>query len=75
MIVFLTAFVFYSVALLGAIEYAWNTYPSTNTSSAVLLAAHVLLLVGVLFGFPEGRNTSIVRWDDSKVDAEVDKSQ
>ncbi|CAE7171196.1 unnamed protein product [Rhizoctonia solani] len=52
------------VAILAAIEYAWNTYPSTDLSSGLLLGAHVLLVAGVLFGFPEGRNTSIVRWDD-----------
>ncbi|KAJ2720226.1 dolichyl-P-Man:Man(5)GlcNAc(2)-PP-dolichol alpha-1,3-mannosyltransferase [Coemansia sp. Benny D115] len=32
----------------AAIEYAWNVYPSTNTSSAVLLAAHVAVLGGIL---------------------------
>ncbi|KAF8752161.1 Dol-P-Man:Man(5)GlcNAc(2)-PP-Dol alpha-1,3-mannosyltransferase [Rhizoctonia solani] len=54
----------------GIIEYAWNTYPSTDLSSGLLLAAHVLLLIGVLFGYPEGTNTSIVRWDD---EIEVEK--
>jgi alpha-1,3-mannosyltransferase len=58
------------IMLLAIIEYAWNTYPSTNLSSGLLLAAHVLLLAGVWFGYPEGRNTSIVRWDD---DVEVEK--
>ncbi|GAB1520454.1 dolichyl-P-Man:Man(5)GlcNAc(2)-PP-dolichol alpha-1,3-mannosyltransferase [Rhizoctonia solani] len=52
------------------IEYTWNTYPSTDLSSGLLLAAHVLLLIGVLFGYPEGTNTSIVRWDD---EIEVEK--
>ncbi|ELU39523.1 ALG3 domain-containing protein [Rhizoctonia solani AG-1 IA] len=58
------------IMILGIIEYAWNTYPSTDLSSGLLLAAHVLLLIGVLFGYPEGTNTSIVRWDD---EIEVEK--
>lgn len=33
--------------LLGIIEFAWNTYPSTTTSSAALHAAHAVLLFGV----------------------------
>ncbi|CAE6480020.1 unnamed protein product [Rhizoctonia solani] len=58
------------VAILVAIEYAWNTYPSTGLSSGLLLGAHVLLVLGVFFGYPEGRNTAIVRWDD---EIEVEK--
>jgi alpha-1,3-mannosyltransferase len=38
------------------IEYAWNVYPSTPFSSAVLLAANVILLAGIWFGFPEGKS-------------------
>lgn len=33
--------------LLGVIEFAWNTYPSTVASSAALHAAHALLLWGL----------------------------
>lgn len=33
--------------ILGLIEYAWNTYPSTNTSSALLHVSHAMLLVGI----------------------------
>lgn len=33
--------------LLGLIEFAWNTYPSTDISSMLLHGAHVILLVGV----------------------------
>ncbi|PFH52454.1 glycosyltransferase family 58 protein [Amanita thiersii Skay4041] len=32
------------------IEYAWNTYPSTTVSSALLLLANVLLVLGVWSG-------------------------
>lgn len=66
------------VAILAAIEYAWNVYPSTNLSSAVLLTAHILLVVGIWFGFPEGRNTATVRWDtppDIKTELEVHKME
>ncbi|QRW13371.1 glycosyltransferase family 58 protein [Ceratobasidium sp. AG-Ba] len=51
------------IAILASIEYAWNVYPSTNISSAVLLTSHILLVAGILFGSGEGRNTSTVRWD------------
>ncbi|EKM55481.1 glycosyltransferase family 58 protein [Phanerochaete carnosa HHB-10118-sp] len=43
------------VILLG-IEYAWNVYPSTNLSSAVLCGANLFLVLGVYFGYPEGRD-------------------
>lgn len=33
--------------ILGIIEYCWNTYPSTNYSSAALHLCHLVLLVGV----------------------------
>lgn len=33
--------------LLGVIEFAWNTYPSSEVSSLALHAAHVVLLWGV----------------------------
>lgn len=33
--------------ILGIIEYCWNTYPSTNLSSAALHLCHLVLLVGV----------------------------
>ena len=35
------------------IEYAWNVFPSTTISSAVLLMANVFLLGGICFGYPE----------------------
>ncbi|KAH9857032.1 mannosyltransferase [Lenzites betulinus] len=43
------------LALLLAIEYAWNVYPSTALSSGVLLGANVALVMGIWFGYPEGR--------------------
>lgn len=33
--------------LLGVIEMAWNTYPSTNVSSAMLHISHLVLLFGI----------------------------
>ncbi|KAF8335420.1 mannosyltransferase [Cantharellus anzutake] len=42
--------------LLGTIEYAWNVFPSTNTSSAVLLTSHLLLLIGVWLGYPSRKD-------------------
>ncbi|KAF9500972.1 mannosyltransferase [Pleurotus eryngii] len=35
------------VAILVAVEFAWNVYPSTNVSSSILLLAHSLLLAGI----------------------------
>ncbi|KAI6045645.1 mannosyltransferase [Pisolithus marmoratus] len=40
--------------ILAGIEYAWNVFPSTTLSSGILLAVHVLLLLGIWLGFPEG---------------------
>ena len=48
----------YSVALLLAIEYAWNVFPSTNLSSGILVAANAALLLGIWFGYPEGQPPS-----------------
>jgi len=41
--------------IVGAIEYGWNVYPSTQLSSVVLCASHIVLLGGIWFGYPEGR--------------------
>jgi len=43
--------------IIGTIEYAWNVYPSTTLSSAVLAVSHIALLVGIWFGYAEGRRT------------------
>ncbi|KAL1745653.1 glycosyltransferase family 58 protein [Schizophyllum fasciatum] len=37
------------IAVIVGIEYAWNVFPSTTTSSAVLLCAHGCILAGVWF--------------------------
>lgn len=41
----------YKFLLLGLIEYAWNTYPSTNVSSALLHVCHIVLLLGIFKRF------------------------
>ena len=42
--------------LVGAVEYAWNVYPSTTLSSSVLLGANVTMVAGVwLSGIRRGR--------------------
>ncbi|TBU65668.1 glycosyltransferase family 58 protein [Dichomitus squalens] len=46
------------LALLLGIEYAWNVFPSTNLSSGILVAANAALLLGIWFGYPEGKSTS-----------------
>ncbi|KAK0459611.1 glycosyltransferase family 58 protein [Desarmillaria tabescens] len=35
------------IALLVGVEYAWNVFPSTNTSSTILLISNALLLIGL----------------------------
>ncbi|GAA95532.1 glycosyltransferase family 58 protein [Mixia osmundae IAM 14324] len=37
------------ILVLLAIEYAWNVFPSTAVSSAILLASHLALLAGLYF--------------------------
>lgn len=48
---YLTWFTEYNISLkfllLGLIEFAWNTYPSTNLSSLLLHVSHIILLVGI----------------------------
>ncbi|KJE91547.1 alpha-1,3-mannosyltransferase ALG3 isoform d, variant [Capsaspora owczarzaki ATCC 30864] len=39
-------------AVLAAIEYSWNVYPSTDLSSGLLLVAHQVLLFSLIF-WPE----------------------
>ncbi|CDO72863.1 hypothetical protein BN946_scf185002.g48 [Trametes cinnabarina] len=54
------------LALLLAIEYAWNVYPSTSLSSGMLVAANAALVLGIWFGYPEG--VAPTRLSISKVD-------
>ncbi|TFK43013.1 glycosyltransferase family 58 protein [Crucibulum laeve] len=44
----------FKLALILAIEYAWNVFPSTTFSSSVLVGANALLLAGVWLGHPSG---------------------
>ncbi|KAI0319373.1 mannosyltransferase [Amylostereum chailletii] len=48
------------LALLAIIEYAWNVFPSTNLSSALLCSSNALLVAGVWFGYAQGRTASTV---------------
>lgn len=61
------------IALLVAIEYAWNTYPSTNRSSLILLTSHLLLLIGVFFGYPTGIPRRRVAFKKELVETEPEK--
>lgn len=38
-------FIFVRVLILGLIELSWNTYPSTNSSSAALHVCHLIILL------------------------------
>jgi len=42
------------VIILG-IEYAWNVFPSTPLSSGVLLISNSALVLGIWFGYAEGK--------------------
>ncbi|KAI0062334.1 mannosyltransferase [Artomyces pyxidatus] len=44
------------LSILAAIEYAWNIFPSTVYSSAILCTANTLLVVGIWFGYASGRH-------------------
>ncbi|KAH8117363.1 glycosyltransferase family 58 protein [Phellopilus nigrolimitatus] len=47
------------LSIICCIEYAWNVFPSTNISSALLVSANVVLLAGVWFGWPIGRDVPL----------------
>ncbi|KAI0692396.1 mannosyltransferase [Cytidiella melzeri] len=51
------------------IEYAWNVFPSTSTSSAILCLSNSALLAGVWFGYPEGRKDAQTDIPRSKLTA------
>lgn len=46
----------YSLCVIGCIEYAWNVFPSTSLSSALLVASNFLLLVGLWTGYSDDHN-------------------
>ncbi|KAI9571282.1 mannosyltransferase [Boletus coccyginus] len=43
------------LAIIAGIEYAWNVFPSTSLSSGVLLASNCALVLGIWFGYAEGK--------------------
>lgn len=43
------------------IEYAWNVFPSTPTSSAILCLCNFAILAGVWLGYPEGADAEKAR--------------
>ncbi|KAL4067824.1 mannosyltransferase [Scleroderma citrinum] len=45
------------LAILVGIEYAWNVFPSTTLSCGILLTMNTSLLLGIWFGFAEGKST------------------
>ncbi|KAF9427098.1 dolichyl-P-Man:Man(5)GlcNAc(2)-PP-dolichol alpha-1,3-mannosyltransferase [Podila epigama] len=45
------------VILLGMIEWSWNVFPATATSSQVLFAAHLTILVGLWVGRPSSNKS------------------
>ncbi|KAF9009442.1 glycosyltransferase family 58 protein [Cyathus striatus] len=49
------------IALIAAIEYAWNVFPSTTISSGILVVANALLVIGIWFGYSCGRPTTLRR--------------
>ncbi|KAF9466290.1 glycosyltransferase family 58 protein [Collybia nuda] len=53
--------------LLLAIEYAFNVFPSTPLSSSILVGANAFLLVGIWFGYPEGKPTVAVNGQKLKM--------
>ncbi|KIJ69218.1 glycosyltransferase family 58 protein [Hydnomerulius pinastri MD-312] len=41
--------------IMAGIEYAWNVFPSTGLSSGILLVANASLVLGIWFGYSEGK--------------------
>ncbi|CAG8736916.1 9920_t:CDS:1, partial [Acaulospora colombiana] len=60
------------VALLLAIEYSWNVFPSTNRSSYTLNFAHFILLVGLWSGYPNGFQKRKVAFNERVHEVEDD---
>ncbi|KAG8818711.1 dolichyl-P-Man:Man(5)GlcNAc(2)-PP-dolichol alpha-1,3-mannosyltransferase [Serendipita sp. 400] len=53
------------LALLLGVEYSWNVFPSTNTSSYILNASHILIIGGLWFGYPTGTRRKKVSFKDN----------
>lgn len=54
------------IALPICIEMAWNTFPSTNASSHMLLATHLVLLAGLWASHADNAITDEERSNDEK---------
>ncbi|KAH0827128.1 mannosyltransferase [Lanmaoa asiatica] len=47
---------FLQLAIIVGIEYAWNVFPSTSLSSGILLVSNSALVLGIWFGYAEGKS-------------------
>ncbi|KAF9227600.1 glycosyltransferase family 58 protein [Gyrodon lividus] len=47
------------LAIMVGTEYAWNTFPSTALSSGILLVANASLVLGIWFGYSEGKPVGV----------------
>ena len=52
--------------VLGLIELSWNTYPSTNFSSALLHVCHAVILLGLLFREEEEADCDVVEVEEEQ---------
>lgn len=60
------------LCLLLGIEYSWNVFPSTDLSSAILDISHLLILIGLWFGYPTGTKGRKVSFNDKVDEVEDD---
>lgn len=60
-----------SILLPIAIEWTWNTFPSTTESSLVLLFSHLVLLAGLYASKADDALADEVRRDEADVDKEL----
>lgn len=49
------------VALLVAIEFSWNVYPSTPLSSTVLHVSHLVTIAGLWLGTDSAMSAAVVK--------------
>lgn len=52
--------IYVRLGIMGMIEYAFNVFPATPTSSAVLQAAHVAILLGIVLRPPQALGMAVV---------------